>query len=133
MDAPPDSSGQQAVMASLPHGDLPLLRAEVLKGLGDELDDSVAAPGFVRDFIAVWDARYAKLANAVKKHDQDASLDAVLSVKVTSLMLGASRLAQLSTDLEASIRTANMSAAEGLLPAIQECGQLTIERLGRCL
>lgn len=115
--------------SAMQHGDLPLLNEEVLQDLEQQLDGSAIARNFSRDFINIWDDRYSKLADAITGGDEDASLDAVLSVKITSMMLGATRLAEIAKDLERVIRSGNLDAAATALPGLWVCGNQTVNKL----
>jgi HPt (histidine-containing phosphotransfer) domain-containing protein len=119
------------MISPAPEARLPLVDTEAVRELESQLDDPAAAHSFLRNYVSIWEDRYARLAAAVLRGDQDASLDAVLSVKITSVMTGAARLAQLAVELEALIRLPDMEAAEAHLAAIEECGQQTITVLQR--
>lgn len=112
-----------------PYGDLPLLDDQALHDLEQQLEDSTAARSFARDFISIWDERYAKLSTAVLGGYQTASLDAVLSVKIASAMVGAARLAKHAQDLEEAIRRGAMADAVDALPNLELCGRCTVNQL----
>jgi hypothetical protein len=85
---------------------LPLLDPAALDRLRDELDDDEGVWGvFVRNFIAQLPQRTEKLRLALTTGDLAGSLDAVLSLKTSSQMVGAERLAELAMGLERSVRT----------------------------
>jgi HPt (histidine-containing phosphotransfer) domain-containing protein len=108
---------------------LPLVNRDVLHELEDEFEDPCPARSFVRDFIAFWDERYFRLADAVRTGDSTASLDALLSVRIASTMIGASRLARLAADLESTLKRGNIEAVAEALPEMKQCGAATIEEL----
>ncbi|WP_051442010.1 Hpt domain-containing protein [Arthrobacter sp. H14] len=103
--------------------------AAVLQAFENEIGDPVIAREFVRDFVGVWADRYEKLATAVARRDRAAALDAVLSIKITSLMLGAALLAELASDLEDLIRQSDMDGAIAGMPHLLLCGNQTVEVL----
>lgn len=105
---------------------LPLVDLLVLRELERQTGDPSVAQVFVRDFIKIWNHRYTRLAQAVELGDREARMDAVLSVKASSSMAGAARLAHLAAGLERLIRNGDMTVA-ALLPGIRTCGEQTIE------
>lgn len=117
-------------MSSIPpHGHTPLVDAQVLRDLEEELGNPTVARSFARDFTEVWEERHRKLADAVARGDVAASHDAVLSVKITSLMVGAARLAQLAVKLEKALCLGHLKDAPGVVAEIQDCGARTVREL----
>lgn len=117
----------------------PLVDPSVLDRLRAELeDDEGYSSVFVANFIDCLPARIAKLRLALTTGDLDGALDAVLSLKTSSQMVGAERLAGLAMDLERSIREDSprsdpavllpQLAAKHLRP-INQCSRQTIHRL----
>lgn len=105
---------------------LPLIDLGVLRDLEQQVGDPSVAQSFVRDFIRIWDHRYTRLAQAVEAGDMEARMDAVLSVKASSSMAGAARLAHLAAGFELLIRDGDLTVA-ALLPGIRTCGEETIK------
>jgi HPt (histidine-containing phosphotransfer) domain-containing protein len=62
------------------------------------------AGDFFRTYLQMLPLRTAKLVHTLMEGDQDAALDAVLSLKSTSRMVGALRLAALCSELENDVR-----------------------------
>jgi histidine phosphotransfer protein HptB len=122
---------------------LPLLDPAALDRLRDELDDDEGVwRVFVRNFIAQLPDRTEKLRLALTTGDLAGSLDAVLSLKTSSQMVGAERLAQFALGLERSVRTETREAAPGnvlprlavvYLKTIMKCGRQTSDLLQRYL
>lgn len=110
-------------------GLLPLVDAAVLEELEDELAGSGLAQRFARDYAAMWDQRYARLAAAVDNQDRDSALDAVISLKITSMMVGGLRLAKLAELLEAVIRIGDFSQSKVLMVRVAEDGGHTVSEL----
>lgn len=125
----PDTSQRSSVRSSTPHGDLPLVDWTVLHDLEQQFDNPAIAHGFVSDFVNVWEERYAKLAAAILAEDQAASLDSVLSAKITSMMVGATRMARMAVELEDAIRKSDIDFATAALPALKLCGEQTVRQL----
>lgn len=108
---------------------LPLVDPRILHRLEEEFEDPGPAHSFVRDFVSFWDERYARLSEAVRLRDADASLDAVLSVRIASSMIGASRLADLAAELESTLKRGNLEAVAEALPQLRDCGTATVKKL----
>lgn len=107
----------------------PLVDANVLHDLEDQLNSASAARAFVRDYVAVWDERDARISSAIARRNQAASLDAVLSLKITSTMVGATQLVSLATNLEALLREGKLEEAAAALPQVHRCGLRTMREL----
>ncbi|GAC1371509.1 MAG: hypothetical protein NVSMB43_07550 [Pseudarthrobacter sp.] len=83
----------------------PLVDPSVLDRLRDELaEDAGYCTVFVGNFIDYLPVRIGKLRLALTTGDLPGAVDAVLSIKTSSQMVGAERLADLAMDLERSIR-----------------------------
>ena len=117
----------------------PLVDRSVLDRLQEELeDDGGYSKVFVANFIKLLPERIARLRLALTTGDFRGSLDAVLSLKTSSQMVGAERLAGLALALEAEIRAeAPPADAAVVLPSlaakylrrINQCSRQTIHRL----
>ena len=121
-----------AAGAALPQeaaGLLPLVDAAVLEELDDELAGSGLAQRFARDYAAMWDQRYTRLAAAVKNQDSDSALDAVISLKITSAMVGGLRLAKLAELLESVIRLGDFGQGQALMERVAADGGQTVSEL----
>ncbi|MBP2215722.1 Hpt domain-containing protein [Arthrobacter sp. CAN_C5] len=111
--------------------ELPLVDRQILALLGDHIDNPTALKSFVLDFVDAWDDRYLRLTTDLEDHSGVAAVDAILSIKTTATMVGASRLADLAADLENLIRVDEYPAAAALLPRLHSCALQTIEALLR--
>lgn len=107
----------------------PLVDPNVLHDLEDQLDSPAAARAFVRDYVAVWDERDLRISSAIARRNQAASLDAVLSLKITSTMVGATQLVTLASALEKLLREGKLEEAEAALPHVHRCGVRTMREL----
>ena len=107
----------------------PLVDPNVLHDVEYQLNRASAARAFVRDYVAVWDERDSRLSTAITRRNQAASLDAVLSLKITSTMVGATQLVSLASDLEGLLRDGRLEEAEAALPQVHRCGLRTMREL----
>jgi histidine phosphotransfer protein HptB len=117
----------------------PLVDQTVLVRLRDELEgDDGYCRVFVENFIAYLPQRIGRLRLALTTGDLEGSVDAVLSLKTSSQMVGAERLAGLAVELEAEIRTQARKAdvavllpqlAVAFLKPIDHCSRQTTHRL----
>ena len=73
---------------------LPLVDSGILADLEEQLDGAELALRFARDYAAMWDQRYRRLALAVENQDRASALDAIISLRITSAMVGGLRLAR---------------------------------------
>jgi HPt (histidine-containing phosphotransfer) domain-containing protein len=117
----------------------PLVDHSVLDRLREELeDDGGYCRVFVGNYIDYLPHRIGRLQLALTTGDLDGSVDAVLSLKTSSQMVGAERLASLAIALEGEIRTEAYDAdvaivlprlAASFLRPINQCGRQTMHRL----
>ena len=118
---------------------LPLLDPAVLDRLREGLDDDGGVwKVFIHNFITLLPTRLQKLRLALTTGDLSGALDAVLSLKTSSQMVGAERLAELTAGLERSIRLDTRHAeperllprlAADHLPRITRCSRQTTDLL----
>lgn len=108
---------------------LPLVDATILQELEEQLDGSELALRFARDYATMWDQRCAKLAAAAQNQDMAGALDAVISLKITSAMVGGLRLARLAELLEVVIRQGNFGQGQVLMKRVAEVGTQTVSEL----
>ena len=106
-----------------------LVDPSALKELGSQLDSPAVAKGFARDYARMWDHRYQSLATSLDSGDETAALDAVLSLKTSSAMVGGVRLAELARELEDAIRVRDARLARLLLREVAESGNETVDEL----
>lgn len=124
------------VPAPAPSGDpaasgdpAPLVDPAALQDLGVQLDSPAVAKGFARDYTRMWDQRYRALASALERGDLAGSMDAVLSLKTSSAMVGGLRLAQLAGVVEGALRAGDLDRALSLLHDVAERGGETVDEL----
>ncbi len=102
---------------------------EILAELETELDGPELARGFARDYAGLWDQRFGTLAAAVQAQDRPAALDAVISLRIASAMVGGIRLAALAQVLEDAIRKDDFIDGQVLLAGVAEHGVQTVSEL----
>lgn len=117
----------------------PLVDQSVLDRLREELEeDEGYCRVFVGNFIEYLPQRIGRLRLALTTGDLEGSVDAVLSLKTSSQMVGAERLAGLAMELEVEIRTEARKAdvavllpqlAVAFLRTINHCSRQTTHRL----
>lgn len=115
----------------LPSGgeELPLLDAGVLQNIEDELGQRQMAWNFASDYAAMWGLRQRFLLDSFEREDRVAALDAVISLKVSSAMVGGLRLERLAQRLETTIRKGDLRDGAALLALISLHGQATVKEL----
>jgi HPt (histidine-containing phosphotransfer) domain-containing protein len=84
---------------------------------------------FLRFFVDLWPTRWERLEAAVRSGDCVAALDACLSVKSSSAMVGALRLSAAAGELETAIRVGPRETAESLLDGIGETGERSMDAM----
>lgn len=141
-DACPDNGNAGAVLAAntSPRRTAPadgasaasapvLVDPAALHDLGAQLDNPAAATGFARDYAKMWEQRFQSLESALNHRDGVGALDAVLSLKTSSAMVGALSLAQLAAQLEDAIRIGDMDRARSLLAEVAERGRGSVDEI----
>ncbi|MBM6622432.1 Hpt domain-containing protein [Micrococcaceae bacterium RIT802] len=117
-------------MFSLPSPEEPpLVDLAILHDLEQQLDGRSAVLDFVGDFASLWAARYTRVAEALRTGDDEAALDALLSLKASASMVGAIRLAGRAEEIESAMKRGDVGDGKTFLPALSTCGQLTLHAL----
>ncbi len=120
----------------------PLLDPTVLDRLRDELEDDDGVWSlFLHNFISLLPDRTERLRLSLTTGDLAGALDSVLSLKTSSQMVGAERLAELAFDLERSLRSSATDEPERVLPKLAvahlkpliKCERQTVFLLSRYL
>lgn len=120
-----------------PDGLPPLLDESVLGKLQEELEEFNYAAKFLESYIAVLPQRIDSLRSGLVDGNVERALDAALSLKSSSQLIGARQLAGLAATVEAAIREDGRHAGGATLPQyvdlfltpIKHCGFQTCERL----
>ncbi|WP_269938276.1 hypothetical protein [Arthrobacter sp. HY1533] len=109
---------------------LPLVCTETLHSLEESLDGEYAlCRSFVCRYVDMWPGRFVRLFEAVASGDKDDALDAALSLRSSSMMVGAARLGKLTSDLIRDLESGCNSAANKKLTALRKCGNQTAGQL----
>lgn len=108
---------------------LPLVNVAVLEDLEAELAGPALAQRFARDYADMWDQRYTRLAAAVERQDVAACLDAAISLKITSAMLGGERLSKLAELLENVVRQGDFGQGRVVMERVAMDGTRTVSEL----
>jgi hypothetical protein len=88
--------------------DLPLVDFGVLKVLEEQLGRAQMARDFAEDYSELWGQRERRLVESLQGGDRTAALDAVISLKVSSAMVGGLRLARFAEALEGAVRKGDL-------------------------
>lgn len=109
---------------------LPLVCVDTLVSLQESLDgEKSLCRNFVSRYVEMWPGRFDRIHAALTSGDNEAALDSVLSLRSSSLMVGAAELGELSTDLFHLLECRSHSAALKKLPRLQSCGNQTASQL----
>ncbi|MFP5367632.1 MAG: Hpt domain-containing protein [Actinomycetes bacterium] len=107
----------------------PLVDPDVLAELGDKLGSPAMAARFASDYLGLWDSRLHRLLAGFARGDIPAALDAVISIRVSSAMVGGHRLAWLAGQLEEAVSSGDLAAGRELLDGVAGCGRETVAEL----
>lgn len=91
-------------MTGCEEGSGALVDPAVLHALRSELGDTSVTSAFVRKYVAMLPLRVSRLRHALDEGNMDDAVDAVLSLKTSSDMVGAVCLHRLAADLEALMK-----------------------------
>lgn len=106
---------------------LPWVDLAILNDLEIQSGNPDIARRFARDYARMWVQRQRTLAAAVERQDHDVALDAALSLKNASAMVGGIRLARLVQTLEKAIRTGeDLDSLQLLLEKVAQQGTATV-------
>ena len=109
---------------------LPLVCTDILHTLEESLDgESALCRNFVCRYIDMWPGRFARIQEAVTTGHNEDAMDAALSLRSSSMMVGAVRLGELTTDLIRLIEGGRHAAAARKLAALRQCGNQTAGQL----
>lgn len=67
----------------------PLFDPQVIRNLADNLGNNSLASRFLNDYLDLLPRRKTRIINALHAEDPDAAMDAILSLKIASAMVGA--------------------------------------------
>ena len=101
--------------------------------LHDLMDDVRTFERFVADYVALWSGRMSTLDAALERSDLGASDTGVLSIRSSSIMLGADHVAEISDRVLAAVRRADCLSARAWLPDLDEAGTTACHELSLLL
>ncbi|KRE54786.1 hypothetical protein ASG92_24545 [Arthrobacter sp. Soil736] len=102
---------------------LPVLDTTCLQDLADALTPA-AAERYAADYLGLLPARVERIVRALNSQDRDAAMDAALSLKVSSAMIGALRMEHIGVRLEKALAMDDHYAA---LTAGHEAAQHSVQ------
>lgn len=105
---------------------LPLVCTETLHSLEESHDGEFA---LCRNFVCRYVDIFVSLFDAVSSGDKDDALDAALSLRGSSMMVGAARTGKLTSDFIWDLETGCDSATTNKLAALRTCGSQTAGQL----
>ena len=125
------AAGDSTASGTNPEGrhELPLVDVAVLQDMEEQLGRADIVWNFVNDYAAMWGERQRSLVDSVQREDDVAALDAVISLKVSSAMVGGLRLARLAETLERTLRKGDLLEVASFLALISFHGAATVKEL----
>jgi HPt (histidine-containing phosphotransfer) domain-containing protein len=115
------------MMATAQHGP-DLVERKQLLALSDQLGPATCHQ-FISNYTSLWDSRYDRLYRAVTLADDDAAMDVVLSIKISSEMAGAHRLAELARSAQQRLGHSGAAELASMLAVFAACGRETMAYL----
>ncbi|MBT2588258.1 Hpt domain-containing protein [Arthrobacter sp. ISL-95] len=91
-----------------------------LQELADELGDSTPALGFLANYLSMLPDRILNISRGLCRHDAVVSMDAILSLKISSAMVGALETEGQCEAIELMIREDQFDSAVRAFPALQQ-------------
>jgi len=114
----------------MPSTKLPIVCMDTLHSLEESLDgEREYCLGFVCRYVEMWPGRFARIHDAITAGHQEDAMDATLSLRSSSMMVGASRLGKLADDLVELLKGESYAAAATKLAALHLCGNMTTGQL----
>lgn len=105
---------------------LPLVCTATLHSLEESLDGEQAlCRSFVCRYVEMWPQRFSRIHLAITTGQQEDAMDAALSLRSSSIMVGAARLGELASELISLIECGRHGAAAKKLAALRLCGNQT--------
>ena len=113
-------------------GEVSLLRREEIEKLGTELEDRPdLGVEFADAFAQMWPTRRARLHTALDAEDPIAARDALASIRVSAMMVGADQLEDSATELLDVVGHGDFDLARSALTELDQVGEATIAELAR--
>ncbi|WP_231938663.1 Hpt domain-containing protein [Arthrobacter sp. B6] len=128
--SPAQHSPMDGTVTPLPDdGALPLVDRTVLEDLEEQLGRPDMARNFAMDYSVLWGQRERRLIDSFEREDQAAAIEAAISLKVSSAMVGGLRLACLAQLLEAAVREGDLHQGASVLALVSAHGRATVNEL----
>lgn len=96
---------------------LPVLDSAALRALEDDAGEGVSRR-FVEEYLLMLPTRAAKILNCLTATDPKLDNEAIVSLRVTSAMVGALRLRRFCYDLERALKRGDSPAAVSVKPLL---------------
>lgn len=125
----PPAAAAPGTEAGVAFEEIPLVDLLVLQDLESQLAQPAVARKFALDYIEIWEQRFLNLTNAITVQDRTTALDAAISLKIGSAMVGGLRLARLAEDIESVIRSGSWDAGQSMLACVSDLGHETVAQL----
>lgn len=110
----------------------PLVCTETLRDLEESLfGERSLCRTFVCRYVEMWPGRFERIQDAVSTQDHDHAMDAALSLRSSSMMVGAVRLGELTTELIHLLECGWNRPVVQKLAAVRDCGDETTCQLAR--
>ncbi|MBT1002820.1 hypothetical protein KIH31_09400 [Paenarthrobacter sp. DKR-5] len=106
----------------------PLVDIRVMRGLEAHVGAGAVAD-FAASFAGLWGQRFHRISAAADAGDAEGGMDALLSLRAASQMIGAAELASRAADLEDLLSGNSVPAARESLCRLRHCGDQTLARL----
>ncbi|MFF1831260.1 Hpt domain-containing protein [Paenarthrobacter sp. NPDC058040] len=116
----PDGPGNEAHVTAGPALELPSLEVRTLRALAEELGDSKPVLRLLSTYLTMLPSRILRISRGLVENDADASMEAVLSLKISSAMVGARETENQCRAMEHMIREDHIDYAVQALPALQQ-------------
>ncbi len=100
-----------------------LWELNTLRSLRDELGDSRPVARFLSTYLSMLPGRVLRISKGLCQHDTNATLDAVLSLKISSAMVGAMEAESQCRAMESMIRNHCLASAAEVLPALRSAAE----------
>lgn len=108
----------------------PLVDPHAIERLSHELHGSAEiASRFLGDFTDNWQRRLDRLGTALSRGDGEDAYVTLLSIRTTSQMVGALRLAAVARKLQEHARHGRLQVCRDALPTLNSVGEQTVAAL----
>lgn len=109
---------------------LPLVSLETLLSLKESLGgEQDLCRNFVSRYVEMWPGRFDRIHAAIAASDSQQAMDSVLSLRSSSIMVGAAQLGALADEIVHLLECSHLAAARGKLARLKACGNETAGRL----